>query len=60
SVQLNGLISDPSIVGGQDRDYKIIGSTSAGGSVQILSETKTGSGDDNGIPRGRVSWQQLQ
>lgn len=60
SVQLNGLISDPSIVGGQDRDYKIIGSTSSGGSVQILSETKTGSGDDNGIPKGRVSWQQLQ
>lgn len=60
SVKMDGLISDPSIVGGQDRDYKVIGSTSAGGSVQILSETKVAAGDENGIPKGRLSWQQLQ
>lgn len=60
SIKMEGLISDPSIVAGQNYDHKIIGSTSAGGSVQIKTESKVAAGDENGIPKGRVSWQQLQ
>ncbi len=60
SAQLDGLASDPSIIEGQDRDYKVIGSTSTTKSVQIVSETPPSGGGGLAGGKGRMSWRQLQ
>jgi type IV pilus assembly protein PilY1 len=61
SMQLEGLASDPSVVLGQDHDYKVIGSTSTTSSVQVVGETKpVGSGGEDDGRKGRMSWRQLQ
>lgn len=60
SMQIEGLASDPSIITGQDRDYKVIGSTSTGKSVQVVSETQPPADGALAGGKGRMSWKQLQ
>ncbi|MEZ5494122.1 MAG: PilC/PilY family type IV pilus protein [Pseudomonadales bacterium] len=61
SLKLNGLSSDPSIIRGSDRDYKVIGNTQTSSSISITSETQPAGGGGGGEwGKGRLSWQQLQ
>lgn len=54
-----GLPSDPSVLGGGEHDYKMMGTTSQTNSIQFISETQV---DTEGLKggSGRMSWQQLQ
>lgn len=60
SLKLTGLSSDPSIISGGDRDYKVIGNTQKNSSITITSETQPPGAGGGEWGKGRLSWQQLQ
>lgn len=59
-AKLDGIITEPAVIPGQNSDTKAIGSTNTQKSISLMGESKPPGAGGDGSGKGRTSWRQLQ